>query len=829
MKFSYCILAIIVMGLISCNPSSDHVFDENVPLSVGWKLQENLYQDQEQFLSTFTITNSSNANLASNWIIYFNHLPRRITQPDNAPLQITRINGDFFSMRPHSGYQTLEPGDSLEIPFVMEYWAIKQSDAPAGLYFTYVDKKGNEQTPLLIEDYTIAPFPASEKLSRTAVDQYPFPSAAYLFKSYRHHQEIDLAPISLLPTPKRLTYQEGEYILPDTINIESPEPFENEARLLQHYLSQEYQIPVALNAQNGDIVFQNNADLAPEVYDLEISSGGILLQASAASGIFYGIQTLRSILHRYPQGIPECSIHDYPDLNYRGMMLDVSRNFKNKSTVLKFLDWMATYKLNTLHFHLTDDEGWRLEIPGLPELTEIGSKRLHTLDEKENLFPAYGSGPHESLPGSGYYTVQDFQDILDYATKRHITIIPEIDLPGHARAAIQSMKVRNSQTGDTQYLLHDPEDESKYESVQGYTDNVICVCQETTYKFIEKVVAELVKMYSEVNAPLPFVHSGGDEVPEGVWEKSAICEAMMDHTPGYQTVNDLKRYFLERFAGILNTHDIRLAGWQEVAWREGRIAEVFVDDAFLPYVWNTVSGWDGEEIPYRLANAGFEIILCNAPNLYFDISYDKHPAEPGYYWPGFVDEIQSFNMLPFSIYQSSRMDRNGGIIDIHQQDRGKVKLTNGARENIRGIQGHLWGETVKNESQTFYYLFPKLFGLAERAWNASPEWSLESDPEQFDIAYIEALNRYLNHISKHELPRLSRHKIPFRVAPPGGILEEDILFVRARYPTQKVYYTTDGTLPDQQDSLYTQPVRVSGNVLLRAFDQNLASRVVPVD
>ena len=212
---------------------------------------------------------------------------------------------------------------------------------------------------------------------------------------------------------------------------------------------------------------------------------------------------------------------DAPRFGYRGLMLDVARNFQPKAAVLRVLDLMARYKLNAFHFHLTDDEGWRLEIPSLPELTSVGARRGHTLDSSRFLPPAYGSGPDVDQPfGSGFYSRADYVEILRYAAARHIEVIPELEMPGHARAAIKAMEARFrtlQATGDAEgasrFLLSDPEDRSIYTSAQGYHDNVMNPALPSTYAFIERVVQDLVALHREAGVPLRNLHVGGDEVP----------------------------------------------------------------------------------------------------------------------------------------------------------------------------------------------------------------------------------------------------------------------------------------------------------------------------
>jgi hexosaminidase len=278
--------------------------------------------------------------------------------------------------------------------------------------------------------------------------------------------------------------------------------------------------------------------------------------------------------------IGAATVEDAPRFPYRGMHLDVARNFQGKDAVMKLLDVMAFYKLNKFHFHLTDDEGFRIEIDGLPELTEVGARRGHVgddSDDKGNIVPSFGSGPDPddaASHGNGHYTRAEFIEMLRYAAERHIEVIPAIDMPGHARAAVEAMEARYAKfaaEGDMEkaeeFLLSDLEDTSHYMSVQMWHDNVVNPCRESTYKFLQTVVDDVVSMYAEAGATLTTIHTGGDEVPEGVWEESPSCQALIDQAPGdgVDSVEDLASHFLREFNAIVSTHSLITGGWEEIA------------------------------------------------------------------------------------------------------------------------------------------------------------------------------------------------------------------------------------------------------------------------
>ena len=351
--------------------------------------------------------------------------------------------------------------------------------------------------------------------------------------------------------------------------------------------------------------------MGAEAYTLQISeAAGVEMVASEASGAFYGVQSLLALAKAdtYKEKIktldlPTLAISDAPRFSYRGLHVDVSRNFQSKAALLKIIDVMSVYKLNKIHLHLTDDEGWRLEIDALPELTTVGAKRGHSPSEDTHLQPAYGSGPMvDKAPGSGYYTKADFIEILRYAHARHVEVIPELNMPGHARAAIKSMEARYRrlmEAGQTEaaeaYLLTDFEDKSAYLSAQFYTDNTVCVCKESVYRFYEVAVDAVIAMYQEAGVPLSTIHTGGDEVPLGVWEASPDCAELIAQNADLSSAADLQNYFLGRISKILSDRDLVTAGWEEIIMKKLPAGgwepnTNYADTEILAYVWNNLWG-----------------------------------------------------------------------------------------------------------------------------------------------------------------------------------------------------------------------------------------------
>jgi hexosaminidase len=444
--------------------------------------------------------------------------------------------------------------------------------------------------------------------------------------------------------------------------------------------------------------------------------------------------------------------------------------------------------------------------------------------------------------GSGSYDREAFIRILRYARARHIEVIPEVDVPGHARAAIVSMQARHDllmEEGDEaaarRYLLRHPDDESVYQSVQGWNDNVIDVCMPSTYEFLRYVVDDIVEMYREAGAPLTTIHTGGDEVPGGVWERSPACEALRAAEGDVH----LPSLFLDRMSEINSEHGLVTAGWEEVAlrmdhWEDhaGKVPDpARREKGILPYVWNSIWGEGSEELAYRLANAGFDIILSSASNLYFDLAYDKHPEEPGYYWAGFVDMQKPFELEPFDLFRSAKEDLLGNPIDPEAYADSEP-LTHAGRSRIIGIQGQLWGENARSVELMEYLAFPRMIVLAERAWAQQPEWSKEAGTGDRDSGLAEAWREFANRLGQRELTRLNQAfgRVSFRIPPPGAVIEDGWLKANVALPGLEIRYTTDGSVPHGESALYEGPVEVTSPVHLMTFDSRArGSRIVRVD
>ena len=390
------------------------------------------------------------------------------------------------------------------------------------------------------------------------------------------------------------------------------------------------------------------------------------IEADDEDGAFY----VQTTLAKLPHPLQPMTIVDWPDFPYRGFMLDVVRDFRTVDEVLEIIDLMASWKLNTLHFHLADDESWCLEIKSLPELTEYGAHHaLPDWDLQETA--ALKPSANGQIGNVTFYTTEEYKQILRYAWDRRIAVIPEFDTPGHSRASIKAMQAYERRTGDSSFRLQDLADTSRYWSAQDFTDNVLSVYLPSVYKFYGIAFDEVIRLHKEAGVSLPAIHIGGDEVPDGAWS-------------GHDR-HEMKELFINGMLDLAEACGIRIAGWEDIAkGLEPETEERLMRSLYFLNVWNT----DGIE--------GFPVVLSPAPYTYLDLAYSDAPDEIGLSWAGYVDERKTFALQP--------NDYKGDII---------------------GVQAQLWSSQLRSFDDATYQMLPKALGVAERGWNAEPTSTFE--------------------------------------------------------------------------------------------------------
>ncbi len=831
--FSFISIILILGSFTGCAFQNK---SQNYPISLSWKVLKERDLNTGEQLSEIRIKNNGKQFLPSNgWTIYFNAADPKNTDNDSLKIKIEQVNGDYFKMSPKQNFQGLRAGEFLKIRVSTRVFK-KQTDSPDGFYIVF-DK--NPSHPFLI-GAEVEGVRNNEQEMRLAN------------KVYRQNQLINpadnnnLSPI--FPTPSSLKKNKEVFSLDERVKIVTDSSFKNEA----NYLADELEkvlgfVPsIATEAQNQSIILKKTSMAELEGYELSVRKNQIIISAGTNAGIFYGIQSLKILMPAASwrnaqktvliQGI---EVKDSPRFPHRAFMMDVARNFQPKKEVLKTLDLLSLYKINVLHFHLTDDEGWRIAISGLPELTTLGSKRGHDMQEGKSIYPSYGSGPYvDQSSGSGYYTREDFIEILKYANQRHISVIPEFESPGHARAAIKSMDLRyhrlmkeGKQTAAVEYLLRDLDDQSVYRSVQGWDDNVINPAMSSVYNFIQKIVDETSEMYKDAGAPLKTIHFGGDEVPKGVWENSPAVNKLLSNGE-ITSVDGLWRYYFTKLNKILKEKKLYLSGWEEVGEHNVTIngkSQMVLDPSFSDKnvhldVWNNLSG--NEDLAYKLANAGYKVVLTNVTNLYIDLAYNSSYQEPGQYWGGYVDVDKPFSFIPLNYYKNQKEDSRGEPLAPGHFD-NMTRLSDGFKDNIVGMQATLWSEKITDVDKFEYLLLPKILGFAERCWAAIPEWAIEADEAKskqlFDIAW----SNFVTNLGKNELPRLDSYAggFNYRIPSPGYIVENSKIKANVLYPGLTIRYTEDGTQPNVKSKIYSTEIPYKENIKMKVFNKEGRSSI----
>lgn len=783
------------------------------PMSLRWEMGQN---DAEPgwYSSRFVITNTSGHVLDREWQLFFNQFSRTVKLQADSPVDVEEVSTTYYRITPNERYRALAPGDSLVLDVLMRGTMVNYSYRPQG---AHVVTGGDMAHPHALNmEYGLLDKPGQW---RTDV---PYPDGEYMWKYNEQINNIGDAytgnDYDIFPTPKQVDVKSGFTTLGSLVSVSCGawwKPWDKGMKQVKAYLVGELKSrgiycmagqPTKINVKVNPRLNNNE-----EYYELDVAYGKISIAAPTAQGALNAVKTLMAAIdHSKDRHLQNAHVVDWPDLHYRGFMLDIARNFQSFEHLKRFVDLLSYYKINRFQFHFTDDEAWRVEIPGLPELTAVASRRGCTLTEQGFLAQIFdGNGNPDDLTQSanGYLTRAQFVELLRYAALRGVKVIPEIETPGHARAAIVAMRNRRAKYASVnpdladEYVLWDDGNTSHYTSAQSYHDNVLNVASEGVYRFLDKVVDELVKMYSDAGLKLDIVHLGGDEVAMAAWSNSPAVQALMQRE-GITDAHGVNEYYLNRVCRLMASKGIAIEGWQEVALNR---SEAFKRD-MAPHIagvnaWSTVGARD--VVPYTIANDGYPVILSNVTNFYMDMGYSWHQYEQGLHWGGKVDELDAWSALPWNVYASARTQIDGTPIDPVNNGMGKPALA--ARENVIGVQAQLWAETIRNFDQVQYLTLPKVMGVVERGWNAQPQWSLNLADE---AAYAGERHQYNLKIGTRELPLLNKRGYNFRIGQPGIKVEDGMLRVNTQYPGVEVRYTTDGTEPDVHSPLWTAPVAV---------------------
>lgn len=820
-------------------PSEQQLADFTNQTQWYFAVESNLLPEAGRFRGRIELENHSSYDLpagAADWAWYF-HSVRKIDSVEQHGLQLDHIQGDLHRIQPTADFAGLPGGEQLQLTFVSAPWIISYSDWMPRAFMV-----AGELTPAVFantdtEDFSrfVRPMTEPEQRLRNIGDGDGFATMTNEQRYLNHQQparlmsEEDLQQ-RIIPQPVHLQHRRGYSELNAKWQLQFSGALSAEGSYLAAQLADYFGQPLTtINASNNQqpiIRLQlepKHPKLRAEGYELQVQRNRIDITGFDEAGVFYGIQSLLALLPTQSTDqarLPQLTIVDYPRYAWRGMHYDMARNFHGFDVTMRLIEQMGRYKLNKLHLHLTEDEGWRLEIPGLPELTAIGANRCFDLTEQRCLLTQLGTGPHTEGSGNGYFSRQQFIQLLQHAKAHHIEVIPEIDMPGHARAAIKAMEARyqrlkadNKPEQAKQYLLSETDDRSEYLTVQNYNDNSINVCLDSTYAFIDKVMYELQQMYRDAGLQLQVFHMGGDEVGTGSWEKAPACQQLFaDPLNGVTGVADLKPHFINRVAQLSNQRGLAMA-----AWEDGLMAdpvnpfqrEQFENKTVIVNAWDNIWEWGYGDRAYRFANAGYQVVQSAGTNLYFDHPQEAHPEERGYYWAArYTDTEKVFHYRPDHLYSNAEFTRDGTPITDLEALLGRPLPQLEKPENMLGIQGQVWSETIRTAEQLETMVYPRLLALAERAWHKA-DW----EPNKSSAAAQQAWQHFAQRLTQIEFTRLQQSGSLHYVPVPGAVREGQTIKASTAWPGLPLEYSLD---QGQSWQRYQEPLQHEAEVWFRA-------------
>lgn len=576
------------------------------------------------------------------------------------------------------------------------------------------------------------------------------------------------ADIAIIPQPVSLTKNAGVFSLQQNTVIEAPTipEMKEVTRFLKERLSVPtgMQVTVQSSATSASIRLLLNkisdAKLNKEGYQLSVTPNNITIKANTAAGLYYGVQTL---LQLFPKEIesaapvanvswtaPCVEITDYPRFGWRGLMFDVARHFFTKQDVKKYIDNMVRYKYNLLHLHLTDDEGWRIEIKGLPKLTEVGAWNV----KKTGYFGTFSPPtPDEPKTYGGFYTQEDIKELVQYAKDRFVNILPEIDVPGHSLAAVVSYPELSCTPGADKYRVRSGEpimDWSKGAPPIALVDNTLCPANEKVYEFLDKVVTQVAQLF-----PFEYIHMGGDEAPHNYWQKTPAIKALMEKEKLKDMV-EVQGYFTRRLEKIVQSKGKKFIGWDEIL--EGGVTPS-----------TAIMSWRGMKYGVKAAQEKHEVVMSPTTHAYIDYMQGDVIVEPRIYASLRLNKTYEFEPLPDGVDP----------------------------KYIKGGQANLWTEQVYNMRHAQYMTWPRGFAIAESVWSPKEKKNW---------------NNFFNRVEKH-FERLDVAEIKYAPSVYDPIItvnrtadKEIRISLASEAPGLDIYYTFDNSFPDRFYPKYTTPL-----------------------
>ncbi|MCG7554284.1 family 20 glycosylhydrolase [Pseudoalteromonas sp. Of11M-6] len=736
------------------------------------KAQQKCYYSE---LSFSVATENTKAN--NDFAIFFSQLmPIYHVEGDN--FAITHINGDIHKITPAAGFSGFSSTPTT-VRFYTKDSQVTRSEFMPNYVVTDAQLKLTPQvikstqtqrdndTGLELQPY-LTPFDTLNQLQTSSKDDTPWMGSEYLYQ-HQVKPTLDVA-IGLIPKPKQLTVLSDKRLnLAAGINLQLSGISADAIAMAQQRLNT-LGVKSTKDGLVVNVAVKPNKQSSPH-YQLTVAENYISIQANNSAAAFYALQSLAGLLDINDLSIPIVGINDTPRYDFRGLHVDVARNFRSKAFILQTIEQMAAYKLNKLHLHLADDEGWRLAIDGLDELTSVGAYRCFDLTETRCLLPQLGAGNDKNAQVNGFYSAEDYIEILRYAKAHHIEVLPSLDMPGHSRAAIIAMEARYKKLmaqgkpeDAQQYRLVEAADKTRYSSIQHYNDNTLNVCIANTYTFIDKVLSEVKVLHDRAGVPLNTYHIGADETA-GAWLESPACEKLQASVKDFTNFNG---YFIERIAKLLDKKGIQVAGWSDGL---GDVRAANMPANVQSNAWATLSE-NGHAVAHRFANQGWQVVLSSPDVTYFDFPYQSHPEERGNHWASrAIESKKMFEFMPDNLPAHAEIWKNTNNHAYIAND-SDSSLNKGVK--FAGLQGHLWSEMLRSDAQAEYMLYPRLLALAERAWHHA-EWELPyqagriySQSSGYFTAKLQAQReadwqRFVAILGHQELPKLAQAGIEFRI------------------------------------------------------------------
>jgi hexosaminidase len=568
--------------------------------------------------------------------------------------------------------------------------------------------------------------------------------------------DVAATQTALIPLPAKMEAGKGQFAIDAGTPIHAEgEAAQRVAKQFVELVSTTGKIDLKLSANGADGGIDFVLDPAfksesPEAYALDATPEGVTVRANDERGLFYGAVTLWQLTTQGGKAaihVPALHIEDAPRFGWRGLMLDSARHFQTVDEIKRLLDAMALHKLNTFHWHLSDDQGWRIQIKRYPKLTEVGGCRIPAGDGGKD--PATG----KPRPYCGYYTQEQIRDVVKYAAQRHIAIVPEIDVPGHAQAAIAAYPELGV-LGDKPPVLNEW-------GVNTYLFNT----EESTFQFLENVFAEVIELF-----PGPYVHVGGDEAVKDQWEASARVQARMREL-GIKDEMAMQSHLIQRLEKFLVAHDRRLIGWDEI-----------LEGGLPPEA--TVMSWRGIEGGIEAAEQGHDVVMSPSSELYFDYQQTRSPNEP----PGRPAIIPLKQVYAFE--------------PVPQQ------LDAAHRQHILGLQANVWTEHMRSFARVQHAIFPRIAALAETGWSPQARKSYDSFLARLPMQ----LQRYRAVGIDYAL---TPFEVTFSVEEDRQAGKATVALSNST-GFQDIRYTTDGSEPTSASPRYESPLALSLPAALRA-------------